>query len=136
MMNWFSHCYPYSDLHELNLDWIIDHFKEFIDEINTLDAWMAQHKEEYDQLLALYEEVKADWDAFAAGDFPESTYNAMCEWWSANAVDLVGELVKFVFFGLSDDGYFMAYIPEHWQDITFDTIMTPGNDYGRLCINY
>ena len=24
MMNWFSHRYPYSDLHELNLDWIID----------------------------------------------------------------------------------------------------------------
>ena len=23
MINWFNHLYPYSNLHELNLDWVI-----------------------------------------------------------------------------------------------------------------
>ena len=80
--------------------------------------------------------MKADWDRFAAGDFPASTYEAMKRWWEANAIDLVGSLVKFVFFGLTLDGYFCAYIPENWDEINFDTIMTPGDDYGRLCILY
>ena len=74
--------------------------------------------------------------SFAAGEFPQSTYDAMRSWWEANAIDLVGELVRFVFFGLTQDGYFVAYIPENWRDIQFDTIATPNEDYGRLCIYY
>ena len=136
MMNWFSHRYPYSDLHELNLDWIIDHFKEFIDKINTLDEWMAQHKTEYDELLLMYSEIKKDWDNFSNGIWPPTVFEQMQAWWERNAIDLVGEFVRFVFFGLSDDGYFMAYIPENWRDINFSTILEPGDDYGRLCINY
>lgn len=136
MVQWFEHMFPYTNIHELNLDWMIKHFNEFIQEINTLDTWMNEHKEEYNQLLALYQEVKNDWDNFAAGNFPQSTYDAMRSWWEANAVDLVGSLVRFVFFGLTLDGYFVAYIPENWRNIQFDTIATPGEDYGRLCIYY
>ena len=136
MVNWFNHLYPYTNFHELNLDWIIGHFHEFIDEINTLDSWMNEHKTEYDDLLSLYNEVKDDWDRFARGDFPPSVYEAMRRWWEANAVDLVGSLVRFVFFGLTEDGHFVAYIPENWRDINFDTIVTPGDDYGKLCVNY
>lgn len=136
MINWFEHQYPYTNVHELNLDWIIKHFNEFIEEINSLDAWRAGHKEEYNQLLALYQEVKADWDNFANGVWPPTVYEQMRLWWENNSVDLVGELVRFVFFGLTMDGYFIAYIPENWRNIQFDTIATPGEDYGRLCIYY
>ena len=136
IVNWFTHMYPYTNVHELNLDWIIAHFNEFIEEINTLDTWMNQHKEEYDQLLTLYREIKTDWDNFSNGEWPPTVYEQMKLWWEQNAVDLVGELVRFVFFGLTMDGYFVAYIPENWRDINFDTIVTPGPDYGRLCILY
>jgi hypothetical protein len=30
-------------------------------------------------------------------------------------------MIKTVWFGLTDDGYFVAYIPESWQDVTFRT---------------
>lgn len=30
-------------------------------------------------------------------------------------------VAKFVTFGLTDDGYFCAYIPESWKDVEFDT---------------
>lgn len=33
----------------------------------------------------------------------------------------VYESAKFVTFGLTDDGYFCAYIPESWEDVEFDT---------------
>lgn len=127
---------PYQNDEIMNLDWIISHFEEFINDISSLKEWRSEHETQYEELLALYQEVKQDWDNFAAGIFPESTYNAMRLWWQNNAVDLVGELVRFVFFGLTDDGYFVAYIPENWRDITFDTLYTPQEDYGRLCIIY
>ncbi len=136
MINWFEHLYPYTNVHELNLDWIINHFHDFINEINSLEAWRTQHETEYNELLSLYNEVKNDWDNFEAGNFPQSTYAAMKKWWQDNAVDLVGELVRFVFFGLTLDGHFVAYIPENWHDIEFDTIVTPGENYGKLTISY
>lgn len=136
MLPWFTK-YPNQNDEILNLDWIIAHFEDFIKDIDSLKAWRETHEEEYQELLRLYDEVKADWDRFAAGDFPASTYEAMKRWWEANAIDLVGELVRFVSFGLTQDGHFVAYIPENWRDITFDTIMDPDSpNYGCLTISY
>ena len=136
MLPWFIK-YPNQNDEIMNLDWIITHFDDFIKDIDSLKAWRTTHEEEYQELLRLYSEVKADWDRFAAGDFPASTYAAMEKWWQENAIDLVGELVRFVFFGLTQDGYFVAYIPENWRGIQFDTIMdTTSEDYGKLCILY
>lgn len=136
MLPWFTK-YPNQNDEILNLDWIIAHFEDFIKDIDNLKAWRTSHEEEYQELLRLYREVKADWDRFAAGDFPQSTYDAMKRWWEVNAIDLVGELVRFVFFGLTQDGYFVAYIPENWRDITFDTIIDPDSpNYGCLTISY
>lgn len=132
---WFIK-YPNQNDEILNLDWIISHFEEFINDINSLKEWRAEHEEQYEQLLQMYQEIKTDWDNFANGNWPESVYERMRNWWEVNAIDLVGELVRFVFFGLTDDGYFIAYIPENWRDINFDTIMTPDDNYGRLCIIY
>lgn len=36
-------------------------------------------------------------------------------------VDTVHNIAKFVWFGLSDDGYFIAIIPESWNEIVFST---------------
>lgn len=47
------------------------------------------------------------------------------------------KFVKQVFFGLTDDGYFCAYIPDSWDDITFFTESNFANpDYGRLQLWY
>ena len=42
-----------------------------------------------------------------------------------------------VFFGLTLDGYFVAYIPESWTQIIFDTGAVYGTpEYGRLILSY
>jgi len=42
-----------------------------------------------------------------------------------------------VFFGVTLDGHFVAYIPESWTDIDFDTGMIYGTpEYGRLILRY
>lgn len=46
-------------------------------------------------------------------------------------VNTVRDIAKFVWFGLDDDGYFIAVIPDTWDEISFDT--TPK---GELVLTY
>lgn len=46
-----------------------------------------------------------------------------------------------VFFGLTDDGYFVAYIPETWEDVSFgttglDVTVSIQPEYGHLVLSY
>lgn len=57
------------------------------------------------------------------------------QWIQDNMEQLIKEAVKFVFFGLTEDGYFCAYIPNSWDEVTFDTGAVYGrSDYGRLIL--
>lgn len=126
--------YPYTDFHELNLDWIIAHFKEFIESIDALESWKSEHEIEYEQL-------KDFQDAILSGNFPDSVVDAFKTWMRLNANSLVGEMVKNVFFGLTDSGYFVAYIPDSWDEIIFNTTGYDINvalmpEYGHLVLSY
>lgn len=74
--------------------------------------------------------------------FMESGFNdyyaAQVEKWiNDNLTFIYTHTVKQIYFGLTDDGYFVAYIPESWDDITFSTIMSCDPEmYGRLVLSY
>lgn len=129
----FFNKYPYTDFHELNLDWVLKTVKDLFAAVQQIDGWIDQHQAEYEELKALYDNI-------IAGNFPDSIKQAFAEWMNANALDLVGELVKLVIFNITDDGYFVAYIPESWNDILFGTTgldtSIPGYDYGHLVLSY
>lgn len=129
----FQDRFPWTNIHELNLDWILKHFKEFLLALDELEEWKAQHQEEYEQLKQLYDDI-------VDGNFPPAMIEALEDWMRRNALSLVGQLVKMVFFELSDDGYFVAHIPDQWDAIRFATtgldIIIPGYDYGHLVIQY
>lgn len=132
MTGLFNNEYPYTDFHELNLSWVIKHIKEVMNRVSALEEWRIEHENEYQQLKDLY-------DAVMSGNFPPSIINAFNKWMRENALDLVGELVKMVFFGITQDGYFVAYIPESWEDIIFGTTglddFPQGIDYGHLTLS-
>ena len=50
-------------------------------------------------------------------------------------------IATIVFFGLTDSGYFVAYLPESWDDIIFQTTgydvdIPEMPDYGHLVLSY
>lgn len=125
--------YPYISINDLNLDWIIKHFKEFIDEISKLEAWKATHERQYAELLKLVNDLYS-------GNWTPQFVATLVAWYKDNIVDIIGEMVKQVFFGITDDGYFVAYIPESWNDIKFGTTglddFPAGIEYGHLTLSY
>lgn len=126
--------YPYQNFSDYNLDWIINTVKELTPRISELETWRSAHEEEYAELLEMYNNIMS-------GNFPNSMINALKEWINRNAIDLIGELVKTVFFGLTDSGYFVAYIPESWSDITFNTsdydiTLECMTEFGHLILSY
>ena len=59
------------------------------------------------------------------------------QWIQDNMRDIMAAACKQVYFGLNDDGYFVAYVPDSWNEITFDTGAVFGrSDYGRLILRF
>lgn len=68
------------------------------------------------------------------GDFENENFE---RWANDNLPDMVLAMVRFVWFGLTPDGHFVAYVPANWNFLKFCTpvdITEP--EYGHLIINY
>lgn len=73
-------------------------------------------------------------DRLNDGDFENGKFR---EWADKNLPAMVCEMVRFVWFGLTPDGHFCAYVPANWGWLTFNTgtdITEP--EYGHLIITY
>lgn len=130
-MSYFE--FPHTRTYDSDLGWLIKTVKKLVECCDSMTAWKEAHEVEYKELKNLYDNI-------LAGRFPDSIKNAFEKWMRENALDLVGEMVTNVFFGLTDSGYFIAYIPESWHDIIFKTtgwdIVISDVDYGHLVLNY
>lgn len=59
------------------------------------------------------------------------------QWVRDNMREIIGQAMHMVYFGLTDDGYFVAYIPETWSQIMFDTEANYASDnYGHLILSF
>lgn len=129
----FFNKYPYTDFHELNLDFLIATYKGIVETIAQIDGYIEQHEPEYEAL-------KAQVDKLESGDFTPEFVNSLIKWYEDHILDIIGEMAKMVIFNVTDDGYFVAYIPEAWSDIMFGTTglddFPPDVEFGHLTISY
>lgn len=125
--------FPHTRTYDSDLGWLIKTVKKVCEEVENLDTWKVTHEEEYNQLKALY-------DAIMAGNFPEEVVNAFNKWATTNLPELLQSYVAAVFFGITEDGYFFADIPEAWNEIIFNTtgydILISDTDFGHLTLTY
>ena len=73
-------------------------------------------------------------DRLDEGDFENESFR---DWADKNLPSMITEMIHFVWFGLTDDGHFVAYVPANWTWLNFDTgvdITEP--EYGHLIIRY
>ena len=93
---------------------------------------------QYDQILqAKLKEVEETLKKYAdildgkVEDFDNIILSKTENWLDENMEDILTQAIKIVWFGLTDDGYFMAVIPENWTDTEFDT-----SSEGNLILEY
>lgn len=83
----------------------------------------------------LIQELQDAFTQFMESGFDDYYKEQMIRWLDEHMQDIIKRIIGHVFFGLTSDGYFCAYIPDGWQDIIFDTGMVYGrSDYGRLIL--
>lgn len=132
---------PYAapgDHYQYDLYWLVNQLKQALTNTETLrlhdigqdtrldglDVLTAQLKEATDHLFA----------KLKAGDFTKDTF---VEWVNTNMTGIIYQMVRFVFFGLDDDGHFVAYIPASWEFLHFDTLLDPDKPgFGHLVVYY
>lgn len=126
--------YPYTNMSDTNLDWVITTLKTLERDVATYVGWKEEHEQEYLELKKII-------DDFNDGKFTDEFIGTLKSWIVNNVNDLISYAIKNVWFGLSDSGYFVAYIPDSWNDIIFNTIgydvdVEDSANYGRLCLSY
>ena len=62
----FDQKYPYTDFHELNLDWLLSTYKQIKDSIDALNSWMSEHKTQYNEAMIRLAAVENEIDTFEA----------------------------------------------------------------------
>lgn len=132
----FFNEFPHTRTYDNDLGWIIKTIKSYDDTISALNKWIETNTPKIEDL----EEFK---NALESGELPEGVEQGIRDWCSDHLIDLMAESINNVFFGLTDSGYFTAYIPESWDDITFNTSDyditlsdRPDIDYGHLILSY
>lgn len=74
---------------------------------------------------------------FQESGFEEYYYQQIYDWVQQNMPTIISDAIKMVFFGLTDNGYFVAYIPNSWSQIMFDTEANyEADNYGHLILSF
>lgn len=109
---------------------LIEDNKLMVSELNAQGQSISELQTEVNLLMSEFEKIKN-------GDYTSMYLESLAQWVDQNLQTLVARVVKYVFFGLSADGRFVAYIPSSWDFIQFDTDMNPESDYyGHLILRW
>lgn len=104
--------------------------QQLIDQYGSTDNQINQNTEDIAELKELFRQ-------FQDSGFDDYYEQQVIKWIVDNIDILYQQLAKQVFFGLTSDGYFCAYVPDSWSDITFDTGAVYGTEtYGRLILRF
>lgn len=132
-MSYTDFDFPHTHYYDTDLRELICKVTAILKGVADLEGWKEEHEKEYEELKKFYDDLMA-------GNFTPEMEQALYQWTVENTVEIIGKAIKTVFFGLTDDGYFVAYIPDSWNNITFGTTgyddFPEGVEYGRLTLTY
>lgn len=132
---------PYAapgDHYQYDLYWLVNQLKQALENTETLRQHDIGQDTRLDGLDTVTEQLKSAcdvlFDKLSKGDFTKTTFE---EWVNTNMTGIIYQMVRFVFFGLDDDGHFVAYVPASWEFLHFDTLLDPDKPgFGHLVVYY
>lgn len=130
--------FPYTNFHEINLGWVINTVKQLADQYGGVGEMLDEISSAVAGNTAAIASLNTRFQRLENGEYIENYIPALAEWINNNLIELVSRIAKFVVFGLTDDGYFYADIPESWEQVQFSTGYDPeiAAEYLHLIINY
>lgn len=119
----FGERFPYTNFHDLNLDWIIELVKK-----------LTEDEEEQNRLIEELSERIQPLEEWVANYDPTFIRTTVEEY-------LRETLARMIFVEITDSGYIVYNIPESWDTITFNTtgldiILELQPEYGHLVLSY
>ena len=126
--------FPHTRTYDSDLGWLIERVNSYDETIDALNAWIAETEPKIEDLEAFK-------DALESGNLPQGVQDGIVTWLQQNATIWLSAIIKNVWFGLTDAGYFVAYVPDSWNDIIFKTTEYDINlalepDFGHLVLQY
>lgn len=126
--------FPHTRTYDSDLGWLIERVNSYDETIAALNAWIADTEPKIEDLEAFK-------DALESGNLPQGVQDGIVTWLQQNATIWLSAIIKNVWFGLTDAGYFVAYVPDSWSDIIFKTTGYDINldlepDFGHLVLQY
>ena len=106
--------FPHTRTYDNDLGWLIKNVKKSEDAIRALEQWKSDTESSFEELQELLYNI-------SIGNIPKEIADAITAWFVKNFNDILGKIAKTVWFGLTDTGYFVAYIPESWKSVVFKT---------------
>ena len=124
--------FPHTRTYDSDLGWLIKDYKTLDELIAAIKSWIEETQPTIEELMKLYQDI-------LNGNFPDAMKESLFGWVTKYTEEIIGKAIKIVTFGL-ENGYFVAYIPDSWDEITFGTTglddFPAGYDYGHLTLTY
>lgn len=116
---------------------VVNYINELIHNDQILQEMVESWNYDIDALEKQIEDLQKELDKFANGELIPEYVLALQNFIDENLEGIVGRIVKFVSFGINEEGYFVALIPKTWNFIHFETIVDPNSElYGHLILNW
>lgn len=114
--------YPNTNFHELDLSWIIDIVKKLGVDVSDLETQLQDYENDVNAQLDVINAWIDNYD----------------DAWAVSVIKKY--LATMIFVEINDAGFIVYYIPDLWDEITFNTtdldISIPDVDYGHLVLSY
>lgn len=116
---------------------LMDYVQNIINNENELKKLIDSNTNDISELKEKTNEMIKELDKIKNGEYIDLYIEQLASYIDNNLKGIVGRIVKYVSFGLTDSGKFIAYIPESWDFLSFDTEMNPNSElYGHLILTW
>lgn len=104
---------------------------------NSLSTELGSTGEGVEELQEKVEELEELFKEFQETGFDDYYLDQIKQWMDENMWCLMSWGSRMVWFGISEDGYFTAYVPDNLNFLAFDCILDPESEYfGYLTLSY